>query len=55
MITGTSNRQIAKALFITEGTVKNHITHILKRLHVNDRVQAALFASDYLSLLNREL
>jgi DNA-binding NarL/FixJ family response regulator len=54
IITGTSNRQIAKTLYITEGTVKNHVTQILKRLQVDDRVQAALFASDYLSLLNQE-
>jgi DNA-binding NarL/FixJ family response regulator len=52
MITGTSNRQIAKTLYITEGTVKNHITQILKQLQVGDRIQAALFASDYLSLLS---
>jgi DNA-binding NarL/FixJ family response regulator len=55
MITGSSNRQIAKTLYITEGTVKNHITHILKRMQVGDRIQATLFASDYLSLLNQEL
>jgi DNA-binding NarL/FixJ family response regulator len=54
MITGTSNRQIAKTLYITEGTVKNHITHILKRMQVGDRIQATLFASDYLSLLSQE-
>jgi DNA-binding NarL/FixJ family response regulator len=39
---GASNREIAGALFITEGTVKNYITGILGKLGVRDRTQAAL-------------
>ena len=44
--TGASNREIASALFITEGTVKNHITNILSKLGVRDRTQAALKARE---------
>ena len=39
---GLSNKEIAESLFITEGTVKNHITHILGKLNVRDRTQAVL-------------
>ncbi len=41
---GKSNREIAQTLFITEGTVKNHITRILSQLNLRDRTQAALWA-----------
>ena len=41
---GASNREIAQALFLSEGTVKNHVTHILGRLGLRDRTQAALIA-----------
>ncbi len=43
---GASNREIANTLYITEGTVKNHITNILGKLGVRDRTQAALKAKD---------
>lgn len=43
---GASNREIATALYITEGTVKNHITNILGKLGVRDRTQAALRARE---------
>lgn len=39
---GASNKEIAAALFLTEGTVKNHITNILGKMGVRDRTQAAL-------------
>ena len=42
---GANNREIAQALFISEGTVKNHITNILGRLGLRDRTQAALLAA----------
>ena len=48
---GASNREIAQALYISERTVKNHVTSILSRLNLRDRTQAALFASSFLSLL----
>ena len=41
---GRSNREIATALYLTEGTVKNHMTNIFSQLGVRDRTQAALWA-----------
>ncbi len=43
---GASNREIADALFLAEGTVKNYVTNILGKLEVRDRTQAALKAKD---------
>lgn len=43
---GDSNREIAARLFITEGTVKNHVTNILGKLGVRDRTQAAIQARE---------
>ncbi|MEH2394657.1 MAG: response regulator transcription factor [Nostoc sp.] len=50
--TGASNREIAQQLYISEGTVKNHVTNILNRLNLRDRTQAAIWANTYLSYLN---
>lgn len=44
---GSTNREIAAQLFISEGTVKNHISNILTRLGLRDRTQAALYARDH--------
>jgi DNA-binding NarL/FixJ family response regulator len=41
---GASNREIAQTLFLSEGTVKNHVTSLLSRLNLRDRTQAALVA-----------
>ncbi|MBC8588767.1 response regulator [Paratissierella segnis] len=41
---GRSNKDIGKELFISEKTVKNHITKLFKKIDVNDRVQATIFA-----------
>jgi len=41
---GYSNREIAEALFLAEGTVKNHISNILSKLGVRDRTRAVLKA-----------
>lgn len=41
---GATNREIAEQLFVSEGTVKNHVSNILSRLGLRDRLQAALFA-----------
>jgi DNA-binding NarL/FixJ family response regulator len=45
---GASNRQISEHLFITEGTVKNHMSNILSKLGLRDRTQAALYAREHL-------
>ena len=45
--TGATNRQIADALALTEGTVKNYISTILAKTGLHDRTQAALFAVRY--------
>lgn len=41
---GMLNKEIAKTLFISEKTVKNHISSIFRKLNVEDRTQAAIFA-----------
>jgi DNA-binding NarL/FixJ family response regulator len=41
---GLSNKEIAQELALSEGTVKNHISAILAKLHANDRTQAVLTA-----------
>ena len=45
--TGTTNREIADRLVVSEGTVKNHVSSILSRLGLRDRTQAALFAHEH--------
>ena len=42
---GASNREIAQVLYLSEGTIKNHVTNILSRLNLRDRTQAALLAA----------
>ncbi len=44
MAEGFANKEIARRLFISEKTVKTHVSHILQKLGVSDRTQAALFA-----------
>ena len=44
---GKSNKEIASSLFITEKTVKTHVSNVFSKLEVADRTQAALFAVKY--------
>lgn len=46
LVRGKCNKEIATALSLTEGTVKNHMTRILDKLQVQDRTGAALKARD---------
>ncbi|MBE9010290.1 response regulator transcription factor [Pseudanabaenaceae cyanobacterium LEGE 13415] len=48
---GKSNREIAEQLCVTEGTARNHISHILSRLNLRDRTQAAIVANAFLAWL----
>lgn len=41
---GMSNKEIASKLVITEKTVKTHVSHVLGKLNLTDRTQAAIFA-----------
>jgi DNA-binding NarL/FixJ family response regulator len=41
---GRKNREIAAALFLSEKTVKNHVTHILDKTGAANRTAAAIFA-----------
>jgi len=41
---GMNNRDIAKALFISENTVKNHVRNILEKLHLHSRMEAVVYA-----------
>jgi two-component system, NarL family, response regulator len=44
---GLSNQKIADKFFITENTVKKHISHIFEKLNISDRAEAALYVNKY--------
>ncbi|NLD06430.1 MAG: response regulator transcription factor [Synergistaceae bacterium] len=49
---GLTNKEISEMIFLSEKTVKNHVSHILKKLDLSDRTKAAAFAwQDGLPLL----
>jgi DNA-binding NarL/FixJ family response regulator len=43
---GYSNKEIAKELFLSEKTVKNHVSNIFKKINVTDRTKAAIYAME---------
>lgn len=51
---GGSSHEIAQVLCLSEGTVRNHISHILTRLNLRDRIQAAIVATPFLSWLETD-
>ncbi|MDD2586998.1 MAG: response regulator transcription factor [Syntrophomonadaceae bacterium] len=44
LVKGNTNKEMAELMFISEKTVKNHLTSIFKKLGVKDRTQAAVYA-----------
>jgi len=44
MVQGMTNQEIARTLFIAEGTVKFHVNNIVSKLHAHDRTQAVIHA-----------
>jgi len=44
---GRTNREIAKSLFLGEGTVRNYVSSILSKLNVNNRAEAAAYAVEH--------
>jgi DNA-binding NarL/FixJ family response regulator len=44
IVEGLGNQEIGKRLFISADTVKSHVKHILEKLSVSDRTQAAVKA-----------
>ncbi|WP_127492697.1 response regulator [Paenibacillus glycanilyticus] len=46
---GLNNKEIAGTLFLTEGTVKNHVSNVIAKLGLRDRMQAAIYAVRHLS------
>jgi two-component system nitrate/nitrite response regulator NarL len=44
---GASNKEIARALDVAESTVKIHVQHILRKLNLSSRVQAAVWAIEH--------
>ncbi|MBF5002765.1 response regulator [Diaphorobacter caeni] len=50
---GASNKEIARTLDIAETTVKIHVQHILRKLGLSSRVQAAVYASDRVRAVDR--
>lgn len=44
MVKDKTNKDIAKSLFVSEKTVKTHVSHIFNKLQVSDRTQAAIYA-----------
>lgn len=50
---GASNREIARALFISEGTARNHVSKILRKLELRDRTRLAIWAAQHRTATGR--
>jgi DNA-binding NarL/FixJ family response regulator len=50
---GHTNAEIARQLFVGEGTVKTHINHVFTKLNLRDRAAAIIFAYDH-NLIERD-
>ena len=46
MAKGKTNKEIAAQLFVSEKTIKTHVSHIFNKLEVSDRTQAAIYAME---------
>lgn len=46
MVKGKTNKEIANTLFVSEKTIKTHVSHIFSKLQVSDRTQAAIYAME---------
>ncbi|HCT0449841.1 TPA: response regulator transcription factor [Staphylococcus pseudintermedius] len=46
MAKGKTNKEIAESLFVSEKTIKTHVSHIFSKLEVTDRTQAAIYAME---------
>jgi two-component system nitrate/nitrite response regulator NarL len=53
LMQGASNKHIARTLNIAEATVKVHVKSLLRKIRVNNRTQAAIWATDHLPLVDR--
>ena len=51
---GSSNKEIAHAIQLGEGTVKIYMMHIFRKLNLNNRLEAALWAIAHLDLVTEE-
>ena len=47
MSEGLTNKEIAEKLFVSEKTVKTHVSHIFAKLEVGDRTQASMYGVKY--------